>query len=134
YIPSFSWGGKPHVGKEYPHPKTSMKDIQKPEKDSLGNMKGNFWVGFLAAVYNDSEGVPTMKLWGKPKGKDNSNKFSDYVYMGSSRDTGNMSPGPVLTKIGMMGSKLQRLQIRMDEAPDAKIRNAFAVEIETPKN
>ena len=75
-----------------------------------------------------------MKLWGKPKGKDASNKFEDYVYMGMSRDTGNMSPGPVLTKIGMKGAKLQRLQIRMDEVPDAKIRNAFAVEIEPPKN
>jgi hypothetical protein len=134
YIPSFSWSAAAHVGKEYPHPSTKMSKIQEPTNAKLGNLKGNFWVGFLAAVYNDSEGVPTMKLWGKPQGKDNSNKFSDYVYMGMSRDTGNMSPGPVLTKIGMKGSKLQRLQIRMDEVPEAKIRNAFAVEIEVPKN
>ena len=134
YIPSFSWNSEPHCGKEYPHPKTSMKPLQEVENKNIGNMKGDFWVGYLACVYNDAENVPCMKLWGKPKGRDNSNKFTDYIYMGMSRDTGNMSPGPVLTAIGMKGSKLQRLQIRMDEVPDAKIRNAFAVEIEPPKN
>ncbi len=135
YIPSFTWSGFPHIGKEYPHPKTEHLKIQtKGDEESLGNMKGDFWVGYMAACFNDEKGVPTMMLWGKPKGKDTSNKFEDYVYMGMSKDTGNMKPGPVLTKIGMMGSKLQRLQIRMDEVPQAKIRNAWAVEIEPPKN
>jgi hypothetical protein len=45
-----------------------------------------------------------------------------------------MIPGPILDVIGKMGSENQSLQIRMDEVPDAQIRNAFAVEVEPPKN
>lgn len=126
YIPSIEWGGKGQIGKEYPHPTTSHLPIQ--EKGSeVGNMKGDFWVAFLAACFNDAQGVPTIMLWARPKDK------TEYVYMGKSRDTGNMKPGPVLVKVGMKGSTKQTLQIRMDEVPDAKIRNPFAVEIEPPK-
>jgi hypothetical protein len=133
YIPSISWGGIGQIGKEYPHPKTSHDKIQQPSGQKAGEMKGDFWVGFLAACFNDKKGVPTIMLWAKPKGKE-TNYFGDYVYLGKSKDTGNMKPGPVLDVIGKLGSKKQIIQVRMDEAPDAKIRNAFAVEVtETPE-
>jgi hypothetical protein len=133
YIPSIEWGGTGKIGKECPHPDTEHLDIQEVEKDNVGNMKGDFWVGYMACCFNDTKGVPTMMLWAKPKGKDNSNTFADYIYMGKSKDTGNMKPGKPLTKIGMKGSTDQSLQIRMDEVPDAKIRNAWAIEIEPPE-
>jgi hypothetical protein len=132
YIPSIEWPGKGQIGKEYPHPKTTHLKLQEEANGNVGNMKGDFWVGFLAACFNDAKGVPTVMLWAKPAGK-TTNTFADYVYMGKSKDTGNMKPGPVLTEIGMKGSKKQVLQIRMDEVPDAKIRNAFAVEIKSPE-
>jgi hypothetical protein len=45
-----------------------------------------------------------------------------------------MKAGPLLLMKGMKGSTKQVLQIRMDEVPDAQIRNAFAFEIEPLRN
>ena len=59
--------------------------------------------------------------------------MDDDILLGVSKDTGNMRPGPILDVIGKTGSKNQSLQIRMDEVPEARIRNAFAVEVEPPK-
>jgi hypothetical protein len=59
-------------------------------------------------------------------------KIEDYRYLGKSKDTGNMKPGPVCSKVAQQGGGKQSLQIRMDEVPDAKVRNAFATEIIPP--
>ena len=117
YIPSIEWSssgkdGVPKIGKEYPHPKTEHLNIQESTNAKVGNVKGDFWIGYLGACFNDKKGVPTIMLWCKPKDK------TEYVYMGKSKDTGNMKPGPALTKIGMKGSTKQVLQIRMDEVPE----------------
>jgi len=72
-----------------------------------------------------------MMAWFNSKG---TNKIEDYQYLGKSKDTGNMKPGPVCTKIAQKGGGKQSLQVRMDEVPDAKITNAFAYALaETPE-
>jgi hypothetical protein len=45
-----------------------------------------------------------------------------------------MKPGPQFIQIGEQGKKTQQLQIRIDEIPNAKIMNAFAVEVRPPAN
>lgn len=131
YIPYLEWAGTGGIGKEHPHPSTShLKFNAETKVANVGNIKGDKWVGFLAAVFNDKAGVPTAMLWCNTKG---TGKMADYIYMGKSKDTGNMKPGPVLTKIAQTKGGDQSLQIRMDEVPDAKIRNAFAIEIQPPE-
>jgi hypothetical protein len=66
YIPSIDWSGEGKIGKEYPYSKTSYQKIQEVAQDSVGNVKGDFWVGFLAACFNNRNGVPTIMLWCKP--------------------------------------------------------------------
>jgi hypothetical protein len=137
YLPWISWhgDGKPGetgCGKEYPHPSTTHDPWNvEDKKANVGNIKDGNWHAFLVAVYNDKKGVPTMQAWFNPTA---SGKMADYVYLGKSKDTGNMKPGPVLTKIAQQGGGKQSLQIRMDEVPDAKVRNTFAVELsDTPE-
>jgi hypothetical protein len=131
YIPYLEWAGDGGIGKEHPHPSTShLKFNNETKQANVGNIKGDKWIGFLACCYNDKSGVPTARLWCNPKG---TGKIADYIEMGSSKDKGNMKPGPALTKIAQTKGGDQSLQIRMDEVPDAKIRNAFAVEIQAPE-
>ena len=136
YIPYIEWNvdgtdAGAGIGKEYPHPKTSHLDFNVTGKGvKVKNIKDGKWHGFLAACYNDSSGKPTISLWYNETA---SGKMADYKLLGTSKDTGNMKPGPICDIIGKMGSKNQSLQIRMDEVPDAQIRNAFAVEVEPPK-
>lgn len=138
YIPFIEWhvDGSPAgcgIGKEYPHPKTSHLpfnlDVGQGPKAKVDNIGDGNWHGFLAACFNDGKGIPTTYLWYNAKG---SGKIEDYVLLGGSKDTGNMSPGPVCDVIDHKGNNPQSLQIRMDERPDAQIRNAFCVEVEPP--
>jgi hypothetical protein len=137
YIPYIKWrvdggDGGAGVGKEYPHPKTLHQNFNVQGKDvRVKNIKDGNWHGFLAACFNDEENKPIIILWYNEKA---TGKMDDYKLLGVSKDTGNMRPGPILDVIGKMGSRNQSLQIRMDEVPDAQIRNAFAVEVEPPIN
>ena len=119
-------------GKEYPHPKTRHDKFNVEDKKvNVGNIKDGNWHGFLVAVFNDKSGAPTMMAWFNKNG---TGKMTDYEYLGKSKDTGNMQPGPVLTKIAQKGGGKQSLQARMDEVPDGQIRNGFAVELsDTPE-
>ena len=134
-IPFIDWeedgsDGSAGVGKEYPHSTTSHLDFNVQGKGvKVKNIKDGNWHGFLGACFNDKNGVPTVYLW---YAENPTGKFSDYRLLGISKDTG-MKPGPVADKIDIKGGKPQSLQIRMDEVPDAKIRNAFAVEIQAPE-
>lgn len=136
YIPFISWNvdgspGSAGVGKEYPHPRTSHLpfNVQGAEV-KVDNVRDGQWHGFLAACFNDAGNVPTIMLWYNEAG---TGKMKDYVLLGISKDTGNMTPGPVLTQIAQLGGGVQNLQIRMDEVPDSQIRNAFAVAIQPPE-
>jgi hypothetical protein len=93
------------------------------------NIRDGEWHGFLAACFNDADDVPTVMLW---YNEGATGKMEDYVLLGISKDTGNMTPGPVLTQIAQLGGGEQILQIRMDEVPESQIRNAFAVAILPP--
>jgi hypothetical protein len=138
YIPYIEWhvDGSPAgcgIGKEFPHPKTSHLpfnlNVGEGPKAKVDNIGDGNWHGFLAACFNDGKGVPTIYLW---YNKDATGKMEDYVLLGGSKDIGNMSPGPVCDVIDEKGNNPQSLQIRMDERPDAQIRNAFAVEVKPP--
>lgn len=118
------------VGSEYPHPTTShLKFNVQGEDAKVDNIKDGQWHGFLTCCYNDKQGVPTINLWYNATA---TGKAEDYTLLGISKDTGNMKPGPVADKIDIKGGKPQSLQIRMDEVPNATIRNAFAVECKGP--
>ena len=120
------------VGKEFPHPSTShlAYNVEGAGKKTPNFLDGKKH-GFLMAKFLDKDNVPTVMQWYNELGD---GKIENYVYMGKSKDTGNMKPGPVCTKIGTKGVKKQVLQIRMDEVPGARIMNAFAVEATPPEN
>lgn len=137
YIPWISWhgdgkSGEYGAGKEYPHPETTHDKFNIEDgKVDVGNIKDGKDHGFLVAVFNDKQGDPTMMAWFNKTG---SNKIEDYEYLGKSKDKGDMKPGPVCKKIAQKGGGQQSLQVRMDEVPEAKIKNAFAYAIsETPE-
>jgi NedA-like, galactose-binding domain len=134
YLPFINWyvnhkASDSGCGKEYPHPSTthSAWNVDDPKPD-IGDLGDGQWHGFLVAVFNDKNGVPTMMAW---YNKGATGKMVDYVYLGKSKDTGNMKPGPVCTKISQLGGGNQSLQIRIDERADAKVRNTFAYACKT---
>jgi hypothetical protein len=137
YIPYVDWhaDGSPAeagCGKEIPHPSTSHVKFNIDGKDAkVANIKDGKKHGLLCAVFNDAAGVPTIMMWHSQTPNGN---ISSYEYIGKSKDTGNIKPGVPFTAIGTKGKKSQQLQIRIDEIPNAKIMNAFAVEIRPPAN
>ena len=110
--------------KEYPHPTT--KPYSADDKGtSLGSIESKD-IALQCIMYNDGS-TPVMEVWGNAEGKTDS-----WTFIGRKKDIGNMSPGPILTQIGMKGEKKQSIQIRVDNCPDAKMLGATAYELVTP--
>jgi hypothetical protein len=109
-------------GKEYPHPSTKHYDSQ-VTGGKIGKIVGKR-ISFCGVCYND-KGVPTTEAYTKANPTD-----TKWVFLGQIKDTGQLKPRPVLDVIGKLGSKKQQVQIRIDEAPFAKIYNGKVYEIE----
>jgi hypothetical protein len=134
YLPFIDWKGDGSAafsgcGKEYPHPDTTHEKWNVEDKKVPLIIKDGNWHAILVAKYLDKAGVPTIMAWFNQNA---TGKMEDYVYLGKSKDTGNMKPGPILTKIAQKGGGKQSLQARMDEVPDAKFRNGFSVGVIPP--
>jgi hypothetical protein len=117
--------GSAIFGKEYPHPST--EHFEPTEKGGkIGNIVGKR-ISFKGVVYNDAAGVPTIESYAKANPSD-----PEWVFLGRIQDKGQLKPGPVLDTIGKKGSKTQQIQVRIDEAPNAKIYNFRCEELSTP--
>ena len=92
--------------------------------ESLGNIE-NRDIALQCIVYNEGN-TPTMEVWGNAAGQTDNWKF-----LGKKADKGS-NPGPILTEIGMKGDKNQEIQIRTDNAPEAKLISATAYELTAP--
>lgn len=119
--------GEGIFGKEYPHPSTNHYDSH-VTAGSIGSIVGKR-IAFCGVCYNDADGNPVTEAYAKANPAD-----AKWTFLGKIKDTGQLKPGPKLDKIGVKGSKTQQVQIRIDEAPDAKIYNGKVYEIEPPKN
>jgi hypothetical protein len=124
-IVGVKFNGEAQFGKENPHPKTEHYDAnEKPGEKIPGGIK-NKDVYFKGIIYNDSSGAPIAEAWYRLSENEN------WKFMGSFRDTG-QKPGKVCDRIGIKGSKKQQIQVRVDEAPKAKLISATVAELSVP--
>src|SRR5262245_59921209 len=121
------------VGKELPHPTGSHNDFNVDDPNpTIGNAKNGVWHGVAAILFNNAQNNPEIRVY---YNQNATGLASDYVYLGRSIDTGNISSGQRSTAMRFESCDnsggAHGVQIRIDEIPRevCHMRNPFVQEI-----
>ena len=124
-IVGVKFNGEAQFGKENPHPKTEHYNANEQQGEKIPGGIANKDVFFKGIIYNDNSGSPIAEAWYRLT------ENESWKFMGSFRDTG-QKPGGVCDRIGIKGSNKQQIQVRADEAPDAKLLSATVAKLSEP--